>query len=509
MDTSLDGHPLPASAAEAYPSASEVEHLDVLVVGAGISGIGAAWHLSTRRPDTRFAVLESQSGFGGTWAKHRFPGIRSDSDLFTFGYRFKPWRRAPIGTADEILHYLGETIEENQLARHIRYGHRVLGAQWSSTQRRWQVNVQRGSERFLITAGFLWMCQGYYRHDEGYTPDWPGKADFRGRIVHPQHWPQDLDLTGQRVVVIGSGATAATLVPAIAGTCASLTMLQRTPTWFRCGREIDILVNMLRELKIPDEWVHEIARRKVLLEQGRFAQRCKTDPQTVAQELLAPVRARLGPNREDEVQRHFQPSYRPWQQRVAFLPEADLIQAVANGQVRMVTDTIERFDAQGIVLTSGERLDADVVISATGFHLSPLGDIPFSVDGRPVTLSDTVTWRGAMFSGLPNLVWVFGYIRASWTLRVDLLADFVLRLLDHMQAQGATSVTPQLRPQDTGMPLKPWIDPEDFNPGYMARGMDRFPKQGDRAPWLHGNDYWADKDELPAAPLDDGTLRFD
>jgi cation diffusion facilitator CzcD-associated flavoprotein CzcO len=488
---------------------SEPEHLDVLIVGAGISGIGAAHHLSSRRGGTRFAVLESKPTFGGTWVTHTFPGIRSDSDLFTFGYRFKPWRRAPIATAEEILHYLGETIAEHDLARRIRYGHKVLGAEWSSAQRRWVVQVEHGERRFLITAGFLWMCQGYYRHDQGYTPDWPGMSEFKGRIVHPQTWPDDLDLSGQRVVVIGSGATAATLVPAIAGRCASLTMLQRTPTWFRSGREIDLLVNMLRELKIPDEWVHEIARRKVLLEQGRFAQRCKTDPQAVAQELLAPVRARLGPGREADVERHFRPPYEPWRQRLAFLPEGDLIQAVASGKARVVTDHIERFDAEGLVLVSGERLDADVVITATGFHLSPLGDIPFTMDGRRLDLADTVTWRGAMFTGVPNLVWVFGYIRASWTLRVDLIADLVLRLLDHMAEQGAAAVTPQLRPQDAGMRLRPWIDPEDFNPGYLARGMDRFPKQGDRQPWLHGNDYWADKDELPAAPLDDGTLVFD
>lgn len=506
MVASLRG--LPGEESEGLAS-TPPEHLDVLVVGAGISGIGAAWHLSTRRPGTRFAVLESQASFGGTWATHRFPGIRSDSDLFTFGYRFKPWRRAPIGTADEILHYLGETIEEYQLARFIRYGHRVLSAHWSSAQRCWQVWVEHQGERWVITAGFLWMCQGYYRHDQGYTPDWPGKETFRGRIVHPQQWPEDLDLGGQRVVVVGSGATAATLVPAIAGRCASLTMLQRTPTWFRCGRDIDVLVNMLRELQIPDEWVHEIARRKVLLEQARFAQRCKADPDGVSQDLLAPVRARLGPAREAEVQRHFRPPYRPWQQRVAFLPDADLIQAVASGQVQMVTDQIERLDADGILLASGERLDADVVISATGFHLSPLGEIPMTVDGQPLVPADTVTWRGAMFTGVPNLVWIFGYIRASWTLRVDLMADFVLRLLDHMAARGAGSVTPRLRAEDAGMPLKPWIDPEDFNPGYMARGMERFPRQGDRSPWLHGNNYWADKDELPAAPLDDGTLAFD
>ncbi|MFN0182197.1 MAG: flavin-containing monooxygenase, partial [Aquabacterium sp.] len=375
--------------AQASAPAAPTEHLDVLVVGAGISGVGAAWHLTHQRPGTRFAVLESKPTFGGTWVTHTFPGIRSDSDLFTFGYRFKPWRRAAIATADEILHYMGEVIEENGLAPHIRYGHKVLGAQWSSPHKLWHVWVERdGQERFVITCRFLWMCQGYYRHAQGYTPDWPGLGDFQGRVVHPQTWPDDLDLADKRVVVIGSGATAATLVPAIAGKCRQLTMLQRSPTWFRSGRDIDILVNMLRELQLPDEWVHEIARRKVLLEQGRFAQRARSQPDVVRQELLAAVRAHLGPDRQADVDRHFTPRYRPWQQRVAFLPDGDLFKAVAQRKADVVTDEIERFTPGGIQLKSGAHLDADVVITATGFELSSLGDIPFAVDGRPLDLAD-------------------------------------------------------------------------------------------------------------------------
>jgi cation diffusion facilitator CzcD-associated flavoprotein CzcO len=336
---------------------SVTETLDMLVVGAGISGIGAAWHLKTRRPDLRFAVLESKNTFGGTWVTHRFPGTRSDSDLFTFGYRFKPWRRAAIATAQEILHYLGEVIEDNALADHIRYAHRVLAAQWSSEARHWVVSVEReGGEQLIIHSRFLWMCQGYYRHERGYTPEWDGVADFKGQLVHPQTWPDDLELAGRRVVVVGSGATAATLVPAIAGQCASLTLLQRSPTWYRSGREIDVLVGTLRELDIPDEWVHEIARRKVLLEHGRFVKRCAAQPEAVAQELLAGVRAHLGPQREDDVLKHFTPCYLPWRQRVTFVPEGDLFKAVARGEAEVVTDEIECFEPDGLRLRSGAHL---------------------------------------------------------------------------------------------------------------------------------------------------------
>jgi cation diffusion facilitator CzcD-associated flavoprotein CzcO len=301
-------------------------------------------------------------------------------------------------------------------------------------------------------------------------------------------------------------------VPALAngeaGRCASLTMLQRSPTWYRSGRVIDEFVKMLRELDLPDDWVHEIARRKVLLEQGRFAERAKAQPEAVKQELLSVVKACLGPARQAEVERHFTPRYRPWQQRLAFLPDGDLFKAVAEGRAEIVTDEIERFASRGIQLKSGAHLAADVVVTATGFEVSALGEIPFAIDGKPLNLADTVTWRGAMFTGVPNLLWVFGYIRASWTLRVDLLGDFTCRLLAHMQARDATVVVPRLRPQDEAMPRRPWIDPEDFNPGYLQRGMDRLPQQGDHWPWLHGNDYWVDKDELPAADLEDGTLQY-
>ncbi len=490
------------------------DDFDVLIVGAGISGIGAAYHLQQQCPDKRFVVLETQAGFGGTWRTHTYPGIRSDSDLFTFGYRFKPWVGAPIATAAEILAYLGEVIDDNRLAPHIRYRHRIVSAHWSSSDRRWHIEARRAladegaSETLHFSANFLFMCQGYYRHEHGYTPEWPGTDSFEGRLVHPQRWPQDIDLAGKRVVVIGSGATAATLIPAIATQCAHVTMLQRSPTFFITGRNANDLADMLRQLDIPSEWTHEIVRRKVLFDQAQFTRRCVAEPEVVRAELLAGVRAALGPGFEAEVDKHFTPSYRPWQQRIAFVPNADLFKSIREGHASVVTDQIECFTPTGIRLKSGEQLDADVVVSATGFDLSVLGDIHFTIDGRPLDFASTVSYRGAMFTGVPNMAWVFGYFRASWTLRADLLGDFVCRLLNHMQQIGAQVVTPRLREQDSALPRLPWVEPDNFNPGYIARGVAALPKQLAQMPWKHQQDYWTEKDELPRADLNDGALLF-
>jgi cation diffusion facilitator CzcD-associated flavoprotein CzcO len=403
---------------------------------------------------------------------------------------------------------MGEVIEENGLARHIRYRHRIARASWSSKDRRWTIEAEHPDtgERTRFTAKFLWMCQGYYRHSEGYTPQWPGTDAFRGRIVHPQRWPEDLDLAGKRVVVIGSGATAATLVPALAGKCAQLTMLQRSPTFYITGRNANELADMLRGLEVPEEWVHEIVRRKILKDQAVFTRRARQEPEAVKQELLAGVRKYLG--EAFDVDRHFTPRYRPWRQRIAFIPDGDLFCAIRDGKASVVTDEIDAFSESGIRLKSGASLEADVVVTATGFNLNVLGDIAFAIDGRPLEFARSVTYRGAMFSGVPNMAWVFGYFRASWTLRADLIADFVCRLLKHMDARGAEVVVPALREQDRDMPLRPWVDPADFNPGYVMRGVDLLPRQGDRMPWRHTQDYWSDKDELPAADLEDGTLVF-
>ena len=484
------------------------EHFDVLIVGAGISGIGAAYHLTQQCPGTSFVVLEAQEGFGGTWRTHRFPGIRSDTDLYTFGYRFKPWSGPPIATAAEIRNYLGEVIAENDLARHIRYRHRIERASWSVAERRWTIEAVRddAGEPVVITSGFLWMCQGYYRHAEGYTPDWPGMTEFSGPIVHPQTWPQELDHAGKRVLVIGSGATAATIVPAMAEDAAHVTMLQRSPTWFRTARNAIPIADELRELGIEASWIHEIVRRKILYETAKFTRRTFTEPDKVADELLGAVRALLGP--DYDVASHFTPSYRPWRQRLAFVPDGDLFRAIAAGRTSVVTDEIETFTNAGVQLRSGRHLAADIIVTATGFHLSALGDIEFTVDDRPVAFHDTVTYRGMMFTGIPNMAWVFGYFRAGWTLRADLVADFVCRLLNHMRAIGASGVEVALRPEDRDMPLLPWIQPDDFNPGYLARGMHLLPRTGAKREWRHTQDYWAEKDEFPAIDLSDAAFVY-
>lgn len=489
-------------------SDQKTEHFDVLIVGAGISGVGGAYHLTRQCPDKSFVVLEVQDHFGGTWWTHKYPGIRSDSDLHTFGYRFKPWTSAPIATAQEILTYMGEVIEENDLARHIRYHHKITNASWSSADNLWTITATRTDtgETARFTANFLYMCQGYYRHEKGYTPQWDGMADYKGTIVHPQTWPEDLDYAGKTVLVIGSGATAATLVPAIAGKCAHVTMLQRSPTYFRTGRNAIALAEELRTLGIQEEWIHEIVRRKILYEQDIFTRRSFVEPEKVKQELLGAVRAELGP--DFDIDTHFTPRYRPWRQRIAFIPDADLFKGIASGKASVVTDEIERFVEKGVQLKSGKVLEADIVVTATGFDLNVLGDIEFTIDGEPLRFSDTVTYRGMMFTGVPNLVWVFGYFRASWTLRADLVGDFVCRLLKHMDAKGAHRMTPALRPEDKDMPLLPWIDPENFNPGYIMRGMHLLPKRGDKPEWQHNQDYWAEKDEFPAIDLDDAAFVY-
>ena len=484
------------------------EHFDVLIVGAGISGIGGAYHLNQQCPGTSYAILETQESFGGTWLTHKYPGIRSDSDLYTFGYRFKPWTGKPIATAEEIRAYMQEVIDENDIGRHIRYRHRIDRARWSAQDSRWTVEGVRTDtgEPFCLSAGFLWMCQGYYRHSEGYTPEWPGMADYKGRIVHPQTWPKDLDITGKKVVVIGSGATAATVVPAIAGEVEHVTMLQRSPTYFIPARNANDLADQLRTLEVDETWIHEIVRRRILHDQSVFTRRSFEEPDKVRDELLAGVKAHLGP--DYDIDKHFTPSYRPWRQRIAFVPDGDLFRGIRAGKASVVTDEIERFTARGILLKSGKELEADVIVTATGFHLNVLGDIQFEIDGKPLDFSQTVTYRGMMFTGVPNMAWVFGYFRASWTLRADLVGDFVCKLLNHMKDKQARRVEVALRPEDKDMPLLPWIDTENFNPGYLTRGLHLLPKRGDKREWQHTQDYWREKNEIPAIDLDDKAFVY-
>ncbi len=485
-----------------------VEHFDVVIVGAGISGIGSAYHLTKQCPGTRFVVLEALESFGGTWLMHRYPGIRSDSDLYTFGYRFKPWTGAPIATAAEIQKYLGEVVEENDLNKHIRYRHKIKSARWSSADNLWTLEGVREDtgEAVRFTANFLWMCQGYYRHARGFTPEWKGFERFKGRVVHPQSWPQDLEYAGKEVLVIGSGATAATVVPAIAPDCAHVTVLQRSPTYFIPARNENDLANTLRELDIDESWIHEIVRRKVLHDQALFTRRAVTAPEVVKKELLDAVRAYLGS--EYDIDTHFTPKYRPWRQRIAFVPDGDLFKGIAAGKATMVTDEIETFTEDGVLLRSGKTIKADIIVTATGFDLCVLGDIAFVIDGKPLAFSDTVTYRGMMFTGIPNMVWVFGYFRASWTLRVDLLGDFVCRLLKHMQKTGARRVTVALRPEDKHMALRAWMDPENFNPGYLMRSMHLLPKSGDKPEWQHTQDYWREKEEIPAIDLEGAEFKY-
>jgi cation diffusion facilitator CzcD-associated flavoprotein CzcO len=484
------------------------EHSDVLIVGAGISGLGAAYELRRQCPDRSFVVLDAMESFGGTWRWHEYPGIRSDSDLFTFGFRFKAWPGPPIATRDEILKYLGEVIEENDLASHMRFRHRIVSAAWSSERNLWTVEARVGpdGEPARFTCNFLWMCQGYYRHAAGYVPDWPGMDTYQGQLVHPQTWPDDLDYHGKRVVVIGSGATAATLIPAMAPECAHITMLQRSPTYYFPHQNRNKLADTLRALELDPLLIHEIVRRKVVYDQRRFLDRAAAEPDTVKEDLIAGVAAHLP---EDVVAEHFTPSYRPWQQRIAVIPDGDLFKAVQSGKASVVTDQIARFTPEGIELQSGRVLEADIVVTATGFDISVLGDIAFSIDGKPLTFSQTVNYRGMMFTGVPNLAWIFGYLRAaSWTLRVDLVTDFICRLLNHMDAIGAARVRVQLRPEDQAMELAPFLDTSIFNPGYLLRGVNLLPKGGDKPEWRHSQDYSWDKEVLPSVDLDDSCFDY-
>jgi len=477
-------------------------HFDVLIVGAGISGIGSAYHLQDQCAGKTYCILEAKESFGGTWLTHTYPGIRSDSDLYTFGYRFKPWVGPPIASAAEILSYMKEVIEENGIGPHIRYGHTIEHCAWDSHSKIWTVDarINASGEAISFTCNFLWMCQGYYDHAQGYTPQWPGMEDFKGTIVHPQTWPSDLDLSGKKVICIGSGATAATLVPNIAGHCEHVTLLQRSPTYFYPAENANELADELRRIGVDDAMVHDIARKKALHDQQELTQRCIDEPEVVKGELLAAAKAYLG--EEFDVETHFTPRYRPWQQRVAFLPDGDLFQGIASGKASIVTDEIERFTEGGIQLKSGDQLEADIIITATGFNLSVLGGIPFEVDGQRVDFAETVTYRGLMFTGVPNMVWVFGYFRASWTLRVDLVGDFVCNLLNKMDRENTQQVEVRLRTEDKNMELLPWMDADNFNPGYLMRSMHLMPRRGANPIWQLNQDYWHEREALPAIDLD-------
>ncbi len=487
---------------------SETDHFDVLIAGAGISGIGSAVHLKEQCPGKTFAILEVKDTFGGTWETHKYPGTRSDSDLYTFGYRFKPWIGNPIATRAEIRKYLGEVIDEAELSPHIHYGHRITWCSWSSPDNRWSVEAldKASGETRHFTCGFLWMCQGYYSHDRPNMPEWPGASTYRGLLVHAMQWDPETDCKGKRVVVIGSGATAATIVPAIAEDSAHVTMLQRSPTYFFASPNENELANALREGGVDEPTIHRVVRTKINHEQKTITARCLSEPDAVKAELFATARTYLG---EDyDMAPHFTPSYRPWQQRLAMIPDGDLFKAMASGKASVVTDHIDHFTETGIVLKSGQTIEADIIVAATGFNLSVMGDIPFSIDDQPLDWADTVTYRGMLFTGVPNMAWVFGYLRYSWTLRVDLMGDFICRLLNHMDEKGAGRVDVKLRPEDHNMPILTFIDDDNFNAPYLVRGLHMLPRRGDKPEWRHNQDYWSEKDDFPAIDLDGAEFAY-
>ena len=487
-------------------SGEQIEHVDVLVVGAGISGIGAGYHLQTLCPDLSYAILEGRADLGGTWDLFRYPGVRSDSDMHTLGYSFKPWTAdKAIADGPSILSYLRETAREYGIDRHIRFNHLVETAAWSSDDARWTVTATRADTGDTVTmsGNYLFMCSGYYSYKSGYTPEFAGLESFEGDVVHPQAWPEDLDYTGKKVVIIGSGATAMTLVPAMAPDVEHITMLQRSPTYVVSRPDQDRLANGMRKV-LPAKLAYEITRQKNVAFQQFLYKQTRTKPERVKTRLLDMVRKELGP--DYDVDTHFTPSYNPWDQRLCLVPNSDLFEALRSGKASVVTDHIKAFTEKGIELESGELLEADIIVTATGLRMVTLGEMDFTVDGEPVDFHDTWTYKGFAYSDIPNLSSSFGYINASWTLRADLTCEYVCRLLNHMDATDTDTCTPRLRSSDRSMPERPWID--DFSSGYMQRIMPLLPRQGDREPWINPQDYGKDKKMFRKSPVDDGVMQF-
>ncbi len=479
------------------------EHFDVLIVGAGISGIGAAVYLQKESPDQSFAILEGRDNLGGTWDLFRYPGVRSDSDMFTLGYGFKPWtQRKSIASGESIRDYLGETVDDHGLRPRIRLGHRVTQADWSSESDTWTLVVDRGDKEIVLTCNFLLMGSGYYSYNEGYTPELPGQGLFAGQIVHPQFWPEDLDHSGKRVVVIGSGATAVTLIPSLAESAAKVTMLQRSPGYLAVDSDVDEFAGRLRRI-IGSRLSYKFIRLRNTRRQQATYRSAQDDPEAFKQDLFDVIRKKVG---QETLEKHFTPTYQPWDQRLCLVPNGDMFDAIADGRADVATGHIETFTENGIRLTSGEEIEADIVVTATGLQLVTPGEALFSVDGEPVDFSTRWTYKGVAYSGVPNLIFFFGYINTSWTVRIELVADFVCRVLNRMRETGATRVVPTLRPRDGDMSRKPFIS--DITSGYFERANGVLPKQGDHSPWINPQNHKATK-ELLGGPLVDGVLRFD
>ena len=479
------------------------DHFDVLIVGAGLSGIGAAHHLQDRCPGKTYAVLEARDAIGGTWDLFRYPGIRSDSDMYTLGYSFRPWPEAQaIADGPAILRYVRDTAREAGIDPHVRFHHRVVRAEWSSADARWTVTAERTGtgDAVELTCGFLFPCTGYYRYDEGYMPDFPGVERYRGELIHPQNWPADFDHDGKRVVVIGSGATAVTLVPAMAERAEHVTMLQRSPSYVVSLPTIDPVARLIRRI-LPTGAAYSLLRWKNVLLQMAVFQLSRRRPRVVKALIRKGVERRLPPGYD--VDEHFDPPYNPWDQRMCLVPDGDLFEALGDGSASIVTDRIRSFTETGLVLESGAELDADVIVTATGLNLIPLGGLELAVDGADVALPETMGYKGMMLSGVPNLAFAVGYTNASWTLKADLTSEYLCRLLNHMDAHGYRRVTP--RNSDPSVEPEPFID---FNSGYVLRAIDKFPTQGSKAPWRLHQNYARDILVLRRGALEDGSLEF-
>jgi monooxygenase len=480
-----------------------LEHLDVLIVGAGLSGIGAACHLKTDCPGKTFAILEARDAIGGTWDLFRYPGIRSDSDMYTLGYSFRPWEDAKaIADGPSILRYIRDTARDHRIDRNIRFHHRVVRAEWSTSAARWTVEVERTDthETLHLTCGFLFMCTGYYRYDEGYTPAFEGTERFAGQIIHPQQWPENLDYAGKRVVVIGSGATAVTLVPAMAEQAAHVTMLQRSPSYIVSLPARDPLADLLRDA-LPAKVAYPIVRWKNVIVTTLFYKLSRRAPRFIRALIRRAIQKRLPAGYD--VDTHFKPRYDPWDQRVCLVPDGDLFEAIGRGHASIATDHIETFTEKGLRLASGKELEADIIVTATGLNLLPLGGMTIAVDGQEIELSEAVGYKGTMFSGVPNLAVALGYTNASWTLKCDLTCEYVCRLLNHMDEHGYRQCTPQNR--DPSVTEEPFID---FSSGYVLRSIDKFPRQGSKPPWRLHQNYARDILALRFGAIDDGAMVF-
>ncbi len=475
------------------------EHVDVLVVGAGMSGIGAGYRLQTRSPGKTYAILEAREAIGGTWDLFRYPGVRSDSDMFTFGYAFRPWPEPKsISDGASILTYIRDTAALHGIDRHIRFGHRVVSASWSSAESLWTVEVARGAEEVTFTCSFLFLCSGYYSYAGGHVVDFPGLADFRGPVVHPQEWPRDLDYAGKRVVVIGSGATAVTLVPAMAERAAHVTMLQRSPSYIVSRPAKDAIADRIRSL-LPGRIAHRVIRTKnVVLSIATF-QLLRRWPRQASRMIRDGIAEQLPES--IPVDPHFTPTYKPWDQRLCLIPGGDLFEAMRRDRASVATGTIETFTEKGIRLTSGDELEADVVVTATGLTMVVLGGIGLTVDGVPVDTSQVVTYKGMMFSGVPNLAWCVGYTNNAWTLRADITTRHVCRLLNHMDRHRFTHCVPR----SVAASRVPILD---LSSGYVQRAAAVLPKQGDRWPWRLRQNYLLDLAAMRLGRVDDDGIRF-